>query len=82
MPRATVHPMVPNSSADAPALLTSPAALMLTMLIAIATTIATTASSATSQCVGSAHRSGANTDASATEMPAEPTSVSTRSTAP
>ena len=40
-----------------------------------ATMIATTASMATSQWVGLAQMSGANTDARETEMPAEPTRV-------
>src|SRR5580698_1047945 len=77
MPNAstTVKPIVPNSSMVAPALLTVEAALMLSTLMNTATMIAMTASIATSQCVGELHRSGANTDASATEMPAEPTSV-------
>ena len=72
---ATVAPSVPNSSSEAPVLLTHEAALMLSTLMITATTIAATASRAMSQCVGVVQISGANTEASDTEMPADPTRV-------
>src|SRR3984885_12780943 len=75
MASAIVAPIVPTSSMDAPALLTRLAALIDVTLMMTATMIATTASTAMSQCVGLAQMSGANTEARETEMPAEPTRV-------